>query len=116
MVVGLFLLRDIALRLLPALVVVWATAAVLGGAVYTAKHAEPPSGDAAAKAGLGLCAVSVAMLARRAVRKLSLPPLLSRLAPLVVLPSPQELPLRVSAAGPPAKGPPILLLTQVSRI
>lgn len=109
-------LRDIALRLLPLLVVVWATVAVLGGAVYlVAKHADPPDGSTAAKAGLGLCAVSVAVFAGKAVRRLLAPPLLAGLRPVLVLPRPQVRPPHRAVFGPPATGPPILVLLQVSR-
>ena len=63
------------------LVVLWATVAVLGGAVYLAKHAGPPDAGGPAKAGLGLCAVSVALLAGRAARRVAIPSLASEVRP-----------------------------------
>ncbi len=108
-------LRDIALRLLPLLVVVWATVAVLGGAIYLARHADPPDGGSATKAGLGLCAVSVAIFAGKAVRRVAAPPLLAGLRPVLVLARPQGRPAHGALLGPPATGPPILVLLQVSR-
>lgn len=95
------------------LVVVWATVAVLGGAIYAAKHVDPPDGGTAA--GLGLCAVSVAMFVRRTVRKVPLPPLMACLGPRVVIPRPQGLHARATNPGPPSTGPPIFILLQVSR-
>lgn len=111
----MFRLRDIAIMLLPVLVVLWATVAVLGGAFSIARQAEPPDGNTAAKAGLGLCAVSVAIFARKAVRRVSLPPLVAGFGPRVSGPRPQGLPVRVTSTGPPGTGPPIFLLIRVSR-
>lgn len=108
-------LRNIALRLLPLLVVVWATVAVLGGAIYLANHAGPPDGETAAKAGLGLCAVSVAIFAGKAVRRVVPPPFAAGLRPVIAPPRPQGQPTHGAISGPPATGPPILLLLQVSR-
>lgn len=107
-------LRDIALRLLPLLVVLWATVALLGGAVHLVRSADPPDAGGAAKAGLGLCAVSVAVIAGKAVRR-TMAPLLARLRRLPSLG--RSLISRAVGAylRPPATGPPILLLLQVSR-
>ena len=107
-------LRDIALRLLPLLVVLWATVAVLGGAVYLAKHAGPPDAGDAATAGLGLCAVSVAVLAGKAVRRATIPSLAVEIRPAFAA-RPPGWPIHGALAGPPATGPPIFLLLQVSR-
>lgn len=57
----MFAARKAAVRLLPLLVVVWATFAVLGGALYLAKHSGPPQ-DSLAEAGMGLCAATAALL------------------------------------------------------
>lgn len=54
-------MRHIALRVLPLLVLVWMSFAVLGGAVYTVKHGETSVGSLA-KTGMGLCAAAVAIL------------------------------------------------------
>ena len=105
-------LRNIALRLLPVLVVVWATVAVLGGAIYLVNHADPP-GDAA-KAGLGLCAVSVAVIVGRAVRRVTIPPLVAGLLPASAARPPIAL-ARGVLSGPPATGPPFFVLLQVFR-
>lgn len=107
-------LRNIALRLLPVLVVVWATVAVLGGAIYLVNHADPPDAGDAAKAGLGLCAISVAVVAGRAVRRASIPPLVAGLLPAFAARPPGG-PVFSNLSGPPATGPPIYKLLQVSR-
>ncbi len=105
-------LRNIAFGVLPVLVVVWATVAMLGGAIYLANHADPP-GDAA-KAGLGLCAVSVAVVAGRAVRRMTIPPLVMGLLPAFAARPPIILALG-ALSGPPATGPPVFVLLQVFR-
>lgn len=107
-------LRNIALRLLPLLVMVWATVAVLGGALYLANHADPPDTGDAAKAGLGLCAVSVAVIVGRAVRRVTIPPLAVRLLPAFAARPPRG-PGRNTLSGPPATGPPLFILLRVSR-
>lgn len=113
---AVFRLRNIASRLLPVLVVVWATVAVLGGAIYLANHdAGPPDGETAAKAGLGLCAVSVAIFAGKAVRRVVPPPFAAGLGLMTAPPRPHGPPAHGAILGPPATGPPILLLLQVSR-
>lgn len=108
-------LRNIALRLLPLLVVVWATVAVLGGAIYLANQADPPDAGNAAKAGLGLCAVTVAILAGRAVRQVVAPPFVAGFRPVLVPPIPRRWLPHGAFLGPPATGPPIFVLLQVSR-
>ena len=108
-------LRNIAIRLLPVLVVVWATVAVLGGAIYLANHAGPPDGGTAAKAGLGLCAVSVAIFAGRGIRRMAVPPLVAGLRPMLVAPSPRSGVVHGVLSGPPATGPPIFRLLRISR-
>jgi hypothetical protein len=108
-------LRNIAFGVLPVLVVVWATVAVLGGAIYLANHADPPDAGDAAKAGLGLCAVSVAVVAGRAVRRAAVPPFAAGFRPVPVPSRPQGwLPYGV-VSGPPATGPPVFVLLQVFR-
>ena len=96
------------------MVVVWTTVAVLGGAIHLAKSADPPDAGAAAKAGLGLCAVSVAILAGKAARRAA-PPLLARLRHVPALRRPRATRVRDAFLRPLATGPPILLLLQVSR-
>jgi len=55
--------RKTALRVLVLIVVVWAALAVIGGAVYVAKRGgDSGHGAAIKKTGLGLCAVTVAVL------------------------------------------------------
>ncbi len=97
------------------LVIVWATVAVLGGAIYLANHASPPDGGTAAKAGLGLCAVSVAIFAGKGIRRVAVPPLVAGLRPMLVAPRPQNRPAYGALSGPPATGPPIFRLLRVSR-
>ena len=111
---ALLRLRNIALRLLPVLVVVWAAVAVLGGAIYLANHAGPPDGETAAKGGLGLCAVSVAVIVGRAVRRVTIPPLVAGLLPAFAARPPIVL-ARSALSGPPATGPPVFVLLQIFR-
>lgn len=108
-------LRNIAFRLLPVLVVVWATAAVLGGALYLSRQADPPDAGDAAKAGLGLCAVSVAIFAGKGVRRVAAPPFVAGLRPVFAAPRPPSWLAYRALSGPPATGPPIFRLLRVSR-
>lgn len=55
------MIRNIAFRVLPLLVVVWMAFAVLGGALYLAEHGKS-SGDSLAKTGVGLCAATAAVV------------------------------------------------------
>ena len=66
-----FEMRNMAQAILPLLVVVWATFAVLGGAVYLAKHTGPE--QATAGTGIGLCAVTVAVLFKKGVGRVRPP-------------------------------------------
>lgn len=100
-------------RILPVVVVLWASLAMIGGAVHLANEAEAATQDAAAKAGLGLCALSFAFLVTKAARQ-ALPPV-----PVGAL-MPEPVPvLRASVPRahltPPSVGPPLLLLLRVSR-
>lgn len=108
-------LSEIAFRLVPVLVVLWAAVALVGGAAYLAKHADPLDESTAAKAGLGLCAISVALFAGKAVRRVAalrvVAGLLSRLATL----RPQGRPVHRTLSRPPATGPPVFLLLLVFR-
>lgn len=114
---GMLAFRRTAIELLPLLVLVWATLAVLGGAAHQVVESAGLGdgvGDSAAKAGLGLCVISVALVVRWAVgRKLSPPPTtrfsqeLSRPAPLPPLATP-------TLEWPPT-GRTRLLLLRVSR-
>ncbi len=108
-------LRNIAFRLLPLLVVVWATVAVMGGALYLARHADPPDAGDAAKAGLGLCAVSVAIFAGKGIRRVVAPLLTDGPRRGLVVPRPPSRPTHEPLFGPLATGPPIFRLLRVSR-
>lgn len=108
-------LRNIAFRLLPLLVVVWATVAVLGGALYLSKNADPPDAGDAAKAGLGLCAISVAIFAGKGIRRVMALPFVAGLRPVFAAPRPPSWPAYGALSGPPATGPPIFRLLRVSR-
>ncbi len=103
-------MRKAALRLLPLVVAVWATLAVVGGGYHLAKEANAQ--DSAAKAGLGLCALSVALLVRAGVRRVLRPRPVGKYEPL-------NTPLRVARPAayrkPPLPGVPTLQLLQVSR-
>ena len=87
--------------------------AIVGGAVHLANEAEAATQDTAAKAGLGLCAVSFAFLVRKATRQV-LPPVPVN----ALMPEPAPV-LRASVPHahftPPPAGPPLLLLLRVSR-
>lgn len=62
MITGIvFAMRKISKRVLPLLVMVWATFVVLGGALYLAKHGGITE-DSAVSAGMGLCAATAAIL------------------------------------------------------
>ena len=107
----MFVARKLAVKVLPLVVVGWATLAIVGGAVNLAKQAEADQGSAV-KAGLGLCAVSVALLVGKRVRRLVPPAPMGLLGPAYAPPfSSRPRVLR----GPPPKGPPIFLLFRVSR-
>jgi hypothetical protein len=62
------LVRNIARELLPYVVLIWATFALLGGALEPAEGFEAPNGGAVAETGLGLCVLGVAYLLKAAVR------------------------------------------------
>ena len=96
-------------RVLPVVVVVWASLAMIGDAAHLANEA----GDSAAKAGLGLCAVSLAFFVKKA-RGVALPQIPTGRP----VPEPVSL-LREPAPPahrlPPSGGPPLSLLLRVSR-
>lgn len=105
-------MRRAAIRLLPLLVTIWATLAIVGGAIHLAKQADNTY-DSAAKAGLSLCAVSVAIMARYRIRAATKYLWNRVLFPDPVLRRPPRRP------GPrhtlPLARPPTLQLLQVSR-
>lgn len=100
-------------RVLPVVVVVWASLAIIGGAVHLANEAGAAAQDSAAKAGLGLCAVSLAFFVKKA--RGDAPPPIPTGRPV---PEPVSL---LRAPAPPAHrlqpsgGPPLSLLLRVSR-
>lgn len=95
------------------MVVLWASLAIFGGAIHLANQAEAATQDAAAKAGLGLCAVSIAFLVRKAARQAPPPVPVGALMPE---PSPLSCAFVPRAhLSPPPTGPPLLLLLRVSR-
>ena len=103
---------QVARKVLPVVVVLWASLAMIGGAVHLANEAEAAQ-DTAVKAGIGLCAVSLAFFGRK-VRSAVVPPvpvarLVPALEPLVRTSVPREHLL------PPPAGPPLSLLLQISR-
>ncbi len=103
-------MRKGAFRVLPLVVVIWAALAVVGGGYHLAKEASMQ--DSAAKAGLGLCALSVALLVRAGVRRVQQPWPVGKCEPV-------NTPLRVARPAahrkPPPPGAPTLQLLQVSR-
>jgi len=108
----MFLARKVALKVLPLVVVAWATLAIVGGGIHLAKQAGMDQGSAV-KAGLGLCAVSVALLVSKRARRLVPPAPTGRLSPAYA-PLFSSRP-EVLRAPPPPKGPPIFLLFRISR-
>lgn len=104
-----------ALKVLPLLVVAWATLAIVGGAAHLVKKSEAASQDAAVEAGLGLCAVSVALLmSTRVRRKIALPVLTRELLPRKLAPVRTAVHPK-AFFRPISSDPPILQLLQVSR-
>ena len=109
----MFAVRKVALKVLPLLVVLWATLAVVGGAFHLVNKSETAAQDAAVKAGLGLCAVSVALLMSTR-RKMVLPVLIGKFFPRSLAPLRSTV-YPKARLRPPSSGPPILQLLQVSR-
>lgn len=104
--------RKAAIRLLPLLVVVWATLATAGGVMHQVNQADFDAGSAA-KAGLGLCTISVAILSGAGIRKATSQLRSRRLLPEPALQRPPRF-LRFQRRPPPAL-PPSLELFQISR-
>jgi hypothetical protein len=59
-----FLARKIARELLPLVVIAWATFVILGGALEVVEHNSAGDNGSAAASGLGLCALSTALIMR----------------------------------------------------
>jgi hypothetical protein len=108
----MFAVRKAALKILPLLVVLWATLAIVGGAVHLVNKSEAAQ-DAAVKTGLGLCAVSVALLMSTKVRRVRVPELAKKLLPRRLAPLRASYPRFTHRA--PRIRPPTLQLLQVSR-
>lgn len=110
----MLMVRKTALKVLPLLVVLWATVAIMGGAFHLVNETKAAQ-DAAVKTGLGLCAVSVALLMSTSIRrKVTIP------GPIKTLlrrnpPSPCTTMRPEVRDKPPSVGPQILHLLQVSR-
>jgi hypothetical protein len=62
--------RRIAREVLPLVVLAWATLAILGGALKTVEHGGMAHEDPVVTAGLGICAVTVALVLRTGVRRI----------------------------------------------
>lgn len=107
--------RTVALKVLPLLVVAWAILAIVGGAAHLVNKSEAATQDAAVEAGLGLCAVSVALLMSARVRsKISLPVLARKLLPGKLAPVRTAV-FTKARFRPTSSDPPALQLLQVSR-
>lgn len=107
--------RKVALKVLPLLVVAWATLAIVGGAFHLVNKSEAANQDATVKLGLGLCAVGVALLmSTRVHRKISLPVLIRKLLPRKLAPVRTAV-YPKARFRPTSSDPPELQLLQVSR-
>ena len=107
----MLLARKVALKVLPLVVVAWAILALLGSAWHLVNESDLDQG-ATAKAGIGLCAVSVALLVAKRARRLVPSAPVAHLYPArasLYTSCPEVL------RGPPPSGPPIFLLLRVSR-
>jgi len=65
--------RNIARELLPLVVIVWATLAILGGAVEAGEHGGGADEGSMQTAGLGLCAITLAIVLTDGLRKIRRP-------------------------------------------
>ncbi len=65
--------RNIARELLPLVVIAWATLAILGGAVEAGERGGAADGGSAQTAGLGLCAITLAIVLAYGLRKIRRP-------------------------------------------
>jgi hypothetical protein len=66
----MFSVRRIACEILPLVVLAWATFAILGGPLKTVEHGGMAYDESPATAGLGICAVTVALVLRTGVRRI----------------------------------------------
>lgn len=85
---------------------------MIGGAVHLVNQTEAAQ-DSAAKAGLGLCAVSFAFFVKKTARRVMPPVPISTLVPDLAPVFRAAVP-HAHLAPPPA-GPPLLLLLRISR-
>lgn len=65
--------RKIARELLPLVVIAWATFVILGGAVETGKHGSVADEGSMKTAGLGFCAITLAIVLSDGLRKIHTP-------------------------------------------
>lgn len=66
-------MRSIARELLPLVVLAWATFAILGGAIEIGKHGSAADEGSVATAGLGLCALTLAIVLTDGLRNFRRP-------------------------------------------
>lgn len=111
--VSMFGVQKVALKILPLVMVLWATLAIVGSAVHLVNESEAATQGAAMKTGLGLCAVSVALLMSTKVRRIRVPELARKLLPRRLTPLRASYP-KVTHRAPRIR-PPTLQLLQVSR-
>ncbi len=65
--------RNIARELLPLMVMMWATLAILGGAIETGEHGGAADEGSMQTAGRGLCAITLAIMLTDGLRKIHRP-------------------------------------------
>ncbi len=108
-------IRKIARELLPLVVLAWATFALLGGAIKLGEHADDGQAGTTDKgsvtvAGLGLCALTVAVMLRTGARiARQLPKILVNLVRQPQL-LPCEVPQPTAYERPPLSAPSLELL------
>ena len=106
--------RIIARELLPYVVILWATFALLGGALETTQQSDAEGGYAVVGTGMGICAVTLACVAQSAMPRIR--SLLRRAFSLSYLRAAFYGPLQPELYRRPLLTPPSLERLQILRI
>lgn len=110
----MFVMRKMALKALPLLVVLWAAFVIFGGAMRLVEKAEPIEGSTV-KTVAGFCAAFVALAASAYVVRVARGLGFFVRRTLVRISYPLTAPVLAAYGRPPPPGPPILHLLQVLR-